>query len=180
MDRKSGMLVHLALLTALCAVATMVIPIPTVTGGYLNAGDIIIVMTALLAGPFYAATAGSIGSAAADLLSGYTIFAPASFIAKGLSGFLIGWIWRRYAKKSTPKALFASLCGELTIAACYFLYEAWVLGFGWGAAAEIPANLLQGAVGTVGGIALYHALYRVPPIRSYSDQLIYGSKKPRP
>ena len=39
MNEKTTRLVLIALLAALCCVATMVLPIPTPTGGYLNAGD---------------------------------------------------------------------------------------------------------------------------------------------
>ena len=51
MNQKLRNLVYTAMLMALCCVATLVIKIPTVTGGYLNAGDIVVVLAALLAGP---------------------------------------------------------------------------------------------------------------------------------
>ena len=50
MNQKLRNLVYTAMLMALCCVATLVIKIPTVTGGYLNAGDIVVVLAALLAG----------------------------------------------------------------------------------------------------------------------------------
>ena len=53
MNQKLRNLVYTAMLIALCCVATLVIKIPTVTGGYLNAGDIVVVLAALLAGPLY-------------------------------------------------------------------------------------------------------------------------------
>ena len=49
MNQKLRNLVYTAMLMALCCVATLVIKIPTVTGGYLNAGDIVVVLAALLA-----------------------------------------------------------------------------------------------------------------------------------
>ena len=55
MNQKLRNLVYTAMLMALCCVATLVIKIPTVTGGYLNAGDIVVVLAALLAGPLYGA-----------------------------------------------------------------------------------------------------------------------------
>lgn len=177
LDRKAARLVHIALLTALCAAATLVIPIPTVTGGYLNAGDIVIVMTALLAGPLYASAAGGIGSALADLLAGYTVFAPASLIAKGLAGCLIGWMWKSFSRTGTLRAVFAAVCGESVMVLVYFLFEAFVLRLGMGAAAEIPANLLQAASGVIGGIAFYHALYRIPRIRTFSDEALNRKKQ---
>ena len=46
-----------AVLAALTAIATMVIPIPIPGGGYANAGDIVILITAFLLGPLPAAPA---------------------------------------------------------------------------------------------------------------------------
>ena len=169
MNDKTTRLVFLALLAALCCVATMVIPIPTPTGGYLNAGDIVVVLTAMLAGPLYGAAAAGLGSALADLFAGYVIFAPGTLLAKGLAAVVMGLIWRR-GKQNLPSAVLAAVSGELCMVLVYFLYESLCLGFGWAAAAEIVGNLLQGAVGVAGGLALYHALIRVPEIKRFSEQ----------
>ncbi len=48
-------LTRTAVLAALTAIATMVIPIPIPGGGYANAGDIVILITAFLLGPLPAA-----------------------------------------------------------------------------------------------------------------------------
>lgn len=166
MDRHVKLLVYLSLLAALCCVATMVIPIPTPTGGYLNAGDIVVVFTALLAGPLYGSIAMGLGSGLADLFAGYAIYAPGTLLAKGLAAVVIGLLFRR-SRRKLPNAVFAAVCGELVMAAGYFLYEALCLGFGWGAAVEIPGNLLQGAAGVIGGTALYQALRNVPEISQF-------------
>lgn len=168
MDRHSKLLVYLSLLAALCCVATMVIPIPTPTGGYLSAGDIVVVFSALLAGPVYGSIAMGLGSGMADLCAGYAIYAPGTLLAKGLSSVIIGLLYRR-SKQDLKHAAFSAVCGELTMAGIYFLYEALCLGFGWGAAVEIPGNLLQGAAGVVGGTALYQALQRVPEIQKFQE-----------
>ena len=166
MHSKTAKLVYIALLAALCCVATMVIPIPTPTGGYLNAGDIVVVLSALLAGPYWGAAASGLGSALADLFAGYAIYAPGTLLAKGLAALVAGLLFRRW-KKAIP----AAVCGEVLMALVYFLYESTVLGFGLAAGAEIPGNLLQGAVGVAGGLALYHALRKVPEIREFSDTI---------
>lgn len=164
MDGRIRRLVYLSLLAALCCVATMVIPIPTPTGGYLNAGDIIVVFTALLAGPLYGGAAMGIGSALADLFASYAIYAPGTLFAKGLAAVVTGLVFREM-KGSLKCAAAAAVCGEIVMVAGYFLYEALCLGFGWAAGAEIPGNLLQGAVGVIGGTALYQALKKVPEVR---------------
>ena len=76
MNQKLRNLVYTAMLIALCCVATLVIKIPTVTGGYLNAGDIVVVLAALLAGPLYGGVAAGFGSGLADVISGYMSYAP--------------------------------------------------------------------------------------------------------
>ena len=171
MDRHVKLLVYLALMTALCTVATMAIPIPTPTGGYLNAGDIVVVLAALLAGPLYGGIVGGVGSALADLLSGYALYAPGTFLAKGAAAAVTGLLFHIAKHKSPAAAICCAVCGELMMAAGYFAYEALALGFGLGAAAELPGNLLQGTAGVAGGILLYHALIRIPEIRSFSDQI---------
>ena len=177
MDRNVKTLVYLALLTALCTVATMAIPIPTPTGGYLNAGDIVVVLTALLAGPTFGGIVAGFGSALADLFAGYAIFAPGTFLAKGAAALVTGLLFRALPRRRLPEAIGAAVCGELVMAAGYFLYEALALGFGAGAAVEIPGNLLQGAVGVIGGTALYLSLRRVPGIRDFSDAAEQRKKK---
>ena len=177
MHRKEKLLVYLALLTALCTVATMAIPIPTLTGGYLNAGDIVIVLTALLAGPLYGGIVSAFGSAAADLFAGYVIYAPGTLFAKGLAAMVTGLVFRLFRTKTVLATTGSAICGELVMALVYFAYEALALGFGLGASVEIPGNLLQGAAGVAGGSLIYHALIRVPEIREFSE-LTQKKKKP--
>lgn len=169
MDQKVKKLVYLALMNALCTVATMAIPIPTPTGGYLNAGDIVVVLTALLAGPFYGGIVAGVGSALADLLAGYAIYAPGTFLAKGAAAVLTGLVFRVFPRKRAPEAVASAAAGELIMVLGYFVYEALLLGFGAGAVAEIPDNLLQGTAGVAGGVMLYLALMRIPEIRAFSE-----------
>lgn len=166
MQNKTRKIVFLALLAALCCVATMAIPIPTPTGGYLNAGDIVVVFAALIAGPVWGGISAGVGSLLADILGGYAAYAPGTLIAKGLAALITGLVFRR-----TKKAIHAAICGELAMAAVYFAYEGLILGFGLGAAVEIPGNLMQGALGVAGGVALYYALRRVPEIQKISGNV---------
>ncbi|MGH2436917.1 MAG: ECF transporter S component, partial [bacterium] len=83
----------LALLIALTTAATMVIRIPVpATQGYLNLGDSMVYVSALLFGPLAGLVAGGIGSALADWLGGYAQFALYTLVIKGLEGLLVGLI----------------------------------------------------------------------------------------
>ena len=67
---RTRMLVQAGALAALGCAATMVLRIPSPTGGYLNLGDAVVLLGAYLLGPAWGALAGGIGPALADLLVG--------------------------------------------------------------------------------------------------------------
>lgn len=85
-------------------------------------------------------------------------------LAKESFALITGLVFRR-----TKKAVPAAICGELAMAAVYFAYEGLVLGFGLGAAVEIPGNPMQGALGVASGAALYYALRRVLEIQKLAS-----------
>ena len=69
------------LMTAAVTVATIAIIIPVpYTGGYIHAGDSMIFLSVLLLGWKRGAFAAGVGSALADILSGYTMWAPATLL----------------------------------------------------------------------------------------------------
>ena len=47
----------------------------------------------------------------------------------------------------------------------YFAYEMIILKVGAGAAAAIPANLMQGLVGVAASVVLFRLLWQVPALR---------------
>ena len=153
MNQKLRNLVYTAMLMALCCVATLVIKIPTVTGGYLNAGDIVVVLAALLAGPLYGGVAAGFGSGLADVISGYMSYAPGTLVVKGCAAVVAALIFRACRKKSFGFALLSAICGEIIMVLGYFVFEDFILGYGLAAAGEIPGNACQAAV----GVAADHA-----------------------
>lgn len=177
MNQKLRNLVYTAMLMALCCVATLVIKIPTVTGGYLNAGDIVVVLSALLAGPLYGGVAAGFGSGLADVISGYMSYAPGTLVVKGCAAVVAALIFRACRKKSFGFALLSAICGEIIMVLGYFVFEDFILGYGAAAAAEIPGNAAQAAVGIVGGLALYLALNKVPQIRDFSEAALAKKQK---
>ena len=52
-DKRIHRLVYAALLAALVCAATMVIQIPSPTGGYVNAGDGFVLLSGWLLGPWH-------------------------------------------------------------------------------------------------------------------------------
>lgn len=163
--KKSGIrrLVLTALFTALCLVATMVIRIPSPTGGYIHPGDCVVLLSAFFLGPVWGAVASGIGSALADVLSGYIIYAPATFIIKACMALCAAAILKNTGDRRP--ALWVALAGiaaEIIMLGGYFFFTSVILGLGWGAFAEIPGNLVQGSFGVLASSALYLALRRLP------------------
>ena len=158
-DNTTKKIVFAALLAALACVATMIIKIPTPLGGYIHAGDAVVVLAGFLLGPVWGALAAGLGSCLADVISGYVVYAPGTFVIKAVVALLAGWIiGTKLIKNEFAKALVAGIIGGIVMVGGYMLYEAVFMGFGVGAAANIPMNCIQGAFGAVAGAALYIAL----------------------
>ena len=162
-----------ALFAALVCVATMTIRIPSPTGGYLNLGDGIVLLSAFLLGPVYGTLAAGVGSMLADLLSGYPASAPGTLAVKALTALLAARLYRRaFPGRGTIVCIvIAGICGELVMALGYFAYTGVVLGYGLAAAAEIPGNLAQGAAGVVVAALLTPALLGSREIREMVEKV---------
>lgn len=139
-------LVMSAMFASMVCVATMVIKIPTPTNGYVNLGDAIVLLSGWLLGPVYGVLAAAVGSCLADIFAGYPTYAFATFIIKGLVALLACVIYKR---KNLVLAIVSAIVAEIVMVLGYFLFEWFFMGYGIGAAAGIPGNLVQGAVGTV-------------------------------
>ena len=94
-------LVMAALFAALACVATMSIKIPTPgTSGYIHPGDAIVILAGVVLGPTWGFLAGGIGSAMADLLGGYFVYVPITFVIKGLVSLCSALLYRKVGKNS--------------------------------------------------------------------------------
>ena len=148
---KTLVLVRAGLMAALCCIATMVIKIPTPgTGGYIHLGDAFVVLSGIILGPVYGALAAGIGSALADLFSGYVAYAPITMLIKGIIAFVVGLIYHRLKDKISNdliRCILGGLFATAFVAAGYLAYE--ILIYGKGAILSVPANLIQGASGLI-------------------------------
>lgn len=159
MDVKIRNLVFASLFTAITCVATMVIQIPTPIGGYVHAGDAFVILGSMLLGGLWGGVAAGLGSGLADILFGYTIYAPGTFVIKFLVAVIASMIFRVFpAKKLYLRAIVSALIAEVCMVILYFLYESVILKYGIAAAAEMVPNSLQGLFGAVVGSALILAL----------------------
>ena len=165
-----------ALFAALICVATMLVQIPIpATGGYANLGDGVILICAFLLQPLYAVIAAGLGSALADVLSGYISFVPGTLVIKAGVALIAAWIFNRFGKNAPEKKAFVSLiiagvAAEAFMVLGYFFYESVLLGVGLGAAGGIVGNIGQGVVGVIISCLVAPVLRRSDEIRGWMDR----------
>lgn len=148
-------------LAAVVAVVTLFVRVPLPSRGYFNFGDIAVVFAGLLVGAtvpkerrWLGLIPGGLGSAVADLVGGYVIFAPLTFVAKGLEGGIAAYATGR----SRTSQVVVLVCAGITMVSAYFFGE-WVMPMVGlqGAIAELLPNSIQAAGGVIGGRAAFEA-----------------------
>ena len=167
MNNNLKKLILAALFAALSCVATMSIRIPTPgTSGYIHPGDAIVILSGVLLGPVWGFLAGGIGSALSDLIGGYFIYVPITFVIKGLVALAAGLLYQKVGKNQKSRYIAVILGGVadiILVAGGYFVCEFFI--YGAGAAASIPANIIQGVGGLVISCILYPILISIPNVR---------------
>ena len=150
----------IAVMTAVTYILTRMVQIPTTAGGYIHLGDAAIFFASFAFGPWVGGIAGGLGTALADLTSGYANWAIFSFLVHGLQGWLVGALapkdpnWRR--------VLIAIVAGCAVVVGGYLLAGMVLMGIGT-ALSEIPANIIQALSGGLIGTPLYLADRRAYP-----------------
>ena len=159
-------LVMTALFAALTCAATLVVKIPSPTGGYANLGDTTVLLGAYLLGPLWGAAAGGLGSALADLLCGAAAYVPGTLVIKALMAALAALMYRA-AGRTPPGVLACGVVGEVPMVVGYWLYDALLAcAFGGsglsaalaGSAAGIPSNFAQAGFGLAASTLLVLSL----------------------
>ncbi len=159
-----------AMLAAMVCIATMVITVPTAGGGYVNIGDSIVILSGWLLGGAYGALAAGIGSALADVLSGYAFYAPATFVIKALMAFVVSLNVKMFKdmKNRVIPIVVSSVLAELIMLAGYFAFEAAMLGTG-PATLSIAGNAVQGLVCLVLGNVLIPVISKIKAVRDIRE-----------
>ena len=141
------------LMAALICVLTMFPHIPIPAGsGYIHLGDGMILLAAMLLGPL-SIPAAAVGSMLADLFSGFALYAPATFVIKGLVALAA---WLLYRKGHILRTVIAFTAAEAVMVAGYFCFE-WFVAREY-AVVDILGNSIQGVSGAALGIAFTYAV----------------------
>ena len=161
-------LVMTALMMALTMVATMFIRIPLPLG-YVNLGDVFVLLSVFILGPVYGTIAAGVGSGLADLF-GYITYAPGTLIIKSTMAF-VAWLIYKFLSKATGKEMLGEIVGgivgALVMATGYFFYEIIFFTTAGVAIVNAPWNLLQGGI----GVALSVILMRVLTVTKALEKL---------
>ena len=133
-------------LAASIVLLTTLVSIPIPAGlGYVNLGDMGVLLAGMLLGGGWGALCAGAASAISDVLLGYTIYAPATFVIKGLVALIAGLLFAKTKKKIRYVSLYLA---ALIVPAGYFLYETLL----YGSASAIPNilfNTMQCLIGAV-------------------------------
>lgn len=150
-------LVITALAVTLVTIVTIAIQIPNSVGGYINLGDSMIFALAIVGGPIIAGIAGGLGSALADILSGYAVWALPSFLIKGVEGLVAGALIGRISvgsrKPISLGTVLVLVVSGLVMVMGYFATSYILYGFP-AALAAVTGDLIQAFTNVPIGIAL--------------------------
>ena len=159
-SKRLSLLVLSAMFCALFFIVTW-FAIPTPVVGNVNLGDGMILLAAWLLGGPWAIAAAGLGAALCDLAAGYAIYAPATLLIKALMVLTVLGVESLFPKGkrcSRTVRLLGGVAAECVMALGYFAFESTVMGYGWGALANLPFNALQGACGIIVAMLVYELL----------------------
>lgn len=145
-----------ALFIALTFLATWLIkvqiPFFAAKGGLIHLGNVPLFIAAMVYGRKTGAIAGAFGMALFDLMGGWFLWAPGTFVVVGLMGYTVGLICEK--SKLNPhitNAIAVAVALAIKIVG-YYIVEGLIYGNWIAPAASIPGNIIQ--VVTAGVIVL--------------------------
>ncbi len=136
-----------ALFTALTFAATALVnirlPLPG-SGGLIHLGNVPLFAAGMLFGRRAGAVAGAFGMALFDILSGWTLWAPFTFVIVGLMGYTVGLISekRPFPGMAANDLLSVALAVVIKVAG-YYIAEGLLYGNWIAPAGSIPGNVIQ-------------------------------------
>ena len=155
-NNKTFQLVTYALFISLTFVATWLINIrlPLIgSGGLIHMGNVPLFVGAMLFGRKTGAVAGAFGMALFDLMSGWTIWAPFTFVIVGAMGYIVGLIAEKQPFKNKDFNNIISIILAIVIKVVgYYIAEVIIYGNLIAPIGSIPGNIIQ--VGFAGFIVI--------------------------
>ena len=133
-------------------------------GGLIHLGNVPLFLCAIIFGKKSGAIAGGVGMGLFDLLSGWTAWAPFTFVIVGLMGFAVGAITEKHHGFGW-NVLAIAVAAVLKVAG-YYLAEVVIYGNWLAPVTSIPGNLVQI------GVAAVIVLIIVEPLRKVARRYV--------
>lgn len=184
--KNTKSLVVAALMCAFTCIATMIIQIPTPTLGYIHPGDCLVLLCGIILGPAIGPLAAGVGSALADLFTGYAVYVIPTLIIKGFTAWIAAVVFRKlkstWNKNLTTIFIAAGILAEINMVFGYFINkiiktmfvassfskEMFLAGL-TSAIGGIFPDVIQGVVGIVLGAMLLPILYKIPDVHLWMN-----------
>lgn len=165
---KTREIVLCGLLTGMVFVATRFINIRlplSVNGGLIHMGNTILFMIAIVFGKKRGAIAGAFGMGLFDVLSGWFLWAPFTFLIRGAMGYIVGQAAEgKEGKKQLLYTLGGILISSVVMIAGYYVTEGLLYGNWIAPMTSIPGNVIQLIIGAAIGLPLAEALKKTKVI----------------
>ncbi|GAA0713553.1 ECF transporter S component [Paraclostridium ghonii] len=158
-------IVETALLISLVFIATRFInirlPIAS-NGGLVHLGNTMLFISSIVFGKKKGACAGAFGMALFDLLSEWVIWAPFTFIIRGVMGYIIGSIaWSKEKRgNSIVTNIVAIIVSGVWMIIGYYITECILYGNYIQPIGSIPGNITQVVIGIIIGVPIAKVLKR--------------------
>jgi len=161
-----------ALFAALTCVSTLIVITYSPSGGYIHFGDCFVLLSGFMLGPLWGGVAAGIGAALTDLILGYAVYIPATFVIKWAMAAAAALVLKQMMRKKTRYAVLkralAAAVGGILMVTGYFGYECILYGFE-GAFPNVFMNLIQAAAGVISATLLMIPLTRIGYIKRFFE-----------
>lgn len=151
-DEKIKILIMTGLMIAVVFVSGSIIKIPTLNG-FMQPGDCMVLLSGVLLGRKYGTAAGAIGMALVDIFGGYLIWAPFTFVIKGLMAFSVAVIIERFKNKTFKVYFVAFIIAGIIDLVGYFIANAIMGGVILGASNGFVGSIAYAAMHLPGDTA---------------------------
>jgi uncharacterized membrane protein len=156
---KTKDMVETALLTALVFVATSFINIRlpiAASGGLVHLGTAMLVIASVVFGKEKGAIAGAVGMAIFDLSSGWALWAPFTFVIRGVMGYMLGYISCINNKNGDNIIIniLAVIISGIWMIGGYYITEVILYGNWFSPVASIPGDITQIVMALIIGIPM--------------------------
>lgn len=112
-------------------------------GGLIHLGNVPLFLAAIIFGKKTGAISGAVGMALFDIFSGWTLWAPFTFVIVGIMGWVVGKITEDKSHNTILWYVIAILAALAIKIVGYYIAEGIIYGNWVAPAASIPGNIVQ-------------------------------------